>query len=248
MKTNIENQTAFVTGSNRGIGRAIVEGLLQRGVAKVYAAARNTDTLSQLVAENPDRVIPVELDVTNEAQVNAAAKTAESASIVINNAGNLGDAPLFDGELSEFRKEFEVNYWGPLFVTRAFAPVLKANGGGTLVTISSVAGLSSFPVLPTYSDSKAAVHSLIVGTRFTLAEQGTTVIGVYPGPVDTEMAKNIEMEKASPESVASKILDGIENGTEDIFPDSMSESYTAPYEAGQKTLERNVTEMLTQPA
>lgn len=248
MKTNIENQTAFVTGSNRGIGHAIVEGLLQRGVAKVYAAARNTDTLAQLVAENLDRVIPVELDVTNEAQVNAAAKTAENASIVINNAGSLGDAPLLDGDLSEFRKEFEVNYWGPLFVTRAFAPVLKANGGGTLVTISSVAGLSSFPVLPTYSDSKAAVHSLIVGARFTLAEQGTTVIGVYPGPVDTEMAKNIEMEKASPESVAAKILDGIENGTEDIFPDPMSEGYAAPYEAGQKTLERNVTEMLTQPA
>lgn len=248
MASKIENQTAIVTGANRGIGRAIVDALLARGASKVYAAARNTDSLSDLVATHPNRVVPVQLDVTDQGQVSAAAEVAADASIVINNAGVLKGEPLLDGNLESARQEFEVNYWGPLYVTRAFAPILKANGGGTLLTISSVAGLSSFPVLPAYSDSKAAAHSLISGARFTLAEQGTTVIGVYPGPVDTDMAKGIEMEKASPASVAGKILDGIEDGTEDIFTDSMAEGYAAPYAAGQKTLERHVSEMLTQPA
>lgn len=248
MTTEIENQTAFVTGSNRGIGRAIVESLLDRGISKVYAAARNTRQLDELVAKYGDRVTPVELDVTNPDQVSAAAALASDASIVVNNAGLLLGENLFEGDIASFRKEFEVNYWGTLYMTRAFAPVLKNNGGGTIVNLSSVAGLSSFPVLPTYSDSKAASHSLTTGTRFLLTDQGTTVIGVYPGPVDTEMGKSVEMEKATPEYVANKIVDAIANGTEDVFPDPMSEGYASPFEAGHKALERATTEMLTQPA
>lgn len=248
MTSKIQNQSAFVTGSNRGIGRALVEALLARGAAKVYAAARDTDSLAGLVSQHPDRVVPVALDVTDPQQVAAAADIAQDASIVINNAGVLAGGDLVTGDLEGFRSEFEVNYWGPLYVTRAFAPVLGRNGGGSLVTISSVAGLSNFPVIPSYSDSKAAAHSLIVGTRFALAAQGTTVIGVYPGPVDTEMAKGMEMPKATPASVAETILDGIENGTEDILPDAFAENYQGPYEAGQKTLERRITEMLSEPA
>lgn len=248
MTTQIKNQTALVTGSNRGIGRAIVETLLDQGASKVYAAARNTAQLDELVAKYGDRIVPVELDVTNPEQVSAAATIASDASIVVNNAGFLDGKNLFDGDIENFRKEFEVNYWGPLHMARAFAPVLKNNGGGTIVNTSSVAGLSSFPILTSYSDSKAANHSLTTATRFLLADQGTTVIGVYPGPVDTEMAKDISMEKASPESVAVKIVDAIANGTEDVFPDAMSEGYAGPFEAGHKTLERVTTEMLTQPA
>lgn len=248
MTSKIENQTAFVTGSNRGIGRAIAEALLQRGSSKVYAAARDTDSLSDLVARYPNRVVPVPLDVTDPEQVKAAAATAHDASIVINNAGALGSGTLLEGDLAEFRREFEVNYWGPLYVARAFANSLARNGGGTFVTISSVAGLANFPVIPSYSDSKAAAHSLIAGTRFELGRNGTKVIGVYPGPVDTDMTKGMEMEKVSPASVAEHILDGIENGIEDIFPDPFALTYAAPYEAGHKTLERRTVEMLSQPA
>lgn len=248
MTTKIDNAVALVTGSNRGIGRALVAELVRRGARKVYVAARNLDSLQPLVAELGDRVIPLALDVTDPDQAAAAAVLAADANLVINNAGALGAADLFTGDLAGARREFEVNYWGVLHVTRAFAPVLKSNGGGTLVNVSSVAGLSNFPAIPTYSDSKAASHSLTSGSRLLLAAQGTRVVGVYPGPVDTDMAKGVELEKASPASVATAILDGIESGAEDIFPDSFAQNYAAPYEAGQKTLERRMAEMLQQPA
>lgn len=248
MASTIKNTIALVTGSNRGIGRAIVDALVARGAAKVYAAARDVSTLADLVESHGDRIVPVGLDVTNIAQISQAAALATDATLVINNAGALGGTDLLTGDLDSARQEFEVNYWGPLNVTRAFAPVLEANGGGTLATISSVAGLSNFPAVPTYSDSKAATHSLISGTRFLLAAQGTTVIGVYPGPVDTEMAKGIEMEKATPADVANTILDAVESGTEDVFPDAFAENYRAPYLAGQKLLEQRIAQMLQQPA
>lgn len=248
MSTKIQNSVALVTGSNRGIGRALVAELVRRGARKVYAAARNVESLQPLVEELGESVVPVALDVTVPEQVAAAAALAADASLVINNAGALGGSDLFTGDLSGARLEFEVNYWGVLHVTRAFAPVLKSNGGGVLVNVSSVAGLSNFPAIPSYSDSKAASHSLTSGSRLLLAGQGTRVMGVYPGPVDTEMAKGIEMEKATPASVAAAILDGVESGAEDVFPDPFAENYAAPYEAGQKLLERRIAEMLQQPA
>lgn len=248
MTTQIKDSTAFVTGSNRGIGRAIVLELLNRGAAKVHAAARNTDALSDIVATHPDRVIPVQLDVTQPEQVAAAAAQASDVTLLVNNAGVAAMNDLFVGDLDEARQQFEVNYWGTLSMTRAFAPILKANGAGAIINISSVAGLSNFPAFPTYSDSKAAVHSLTSATRLLLGGDNILVTGVYPGPVDTDMAKDIEMEKASVESVASEILDAIEQGREEVFPDPMAKDYAAPYEAGQKTLERNIATMLQQPA
>lgn len=246
----IKNSVAFVTGSNRGIGRALVEALLARGAKKVYAAARNIDSLSSLVATYPDRVVPIALNVTNPSQIASAAQIAIDTTLLVNNAGVLGNADLFGGDLAIARQEFEVNYWGALSTTRAFAPILKANGGGAIATVSSIAGLSNFPIAPTYSDSKAAVHSLISGSRLLLAAQGTKVIGIYPGPVETDMIKALEGEMpTTPASdVAAAILDGIESGTEDIFPDTFAESYAEPYRAGQKTLEIRTAEMLQQPA
>lgn len=248
MNTPFETETALVTGANRGIGHAIAHELLARGVKKLYAAARNPATLAPLVAAFPGRVVTVTLDVTDPAQVAAAAESAQDVTIVVNNAGYLGAEDMLTGEVESFRREFEVNYWGPLHVTRAFAPVLKTNGGGTLVNLASVAGLSNFPSVPTYSDSKAAVHSLTVGTRFLLAAQGTKVIGVYPGPVDTEMARDLPMDKFPPSAVATAIVEAIENGTEDVFTDPFAESYRASYEAGPKVLEKRITEALSQPA
>lgn len=248
MESKIESQIAFVTGGNRGIGRAIVEALLSRGVSKVYAAARDVSSLTELTTKYGDKVVPVSLDVTNPAEVDAAAKQAGDVTLLINNAGYLGATDLFTGELEAARQEFEVNYWGVLNTVRAFTPILQQNPNGTIVSISSVAGLSNFPALPTYSDSKAATHSLIVGTRLLLAAKGIHVIGVYPGPVDTDMAGEIEMEKASPVDVANKIIDGIETKVEDIFPDAFAENYKEPYQNGQKVLEQRVAQMMQQPA
>ena len=240
----IENQIALVTGSNRGIGRAIVDALVERGVSKIYAAARNISSLDPLVQEHGSKIVPLELDVTSESQIAEAAEKASDATVIINNAGYLDPQDLITGDLAAARREFEINYWGPLGITRTFTPVFKANGGGTFINLSSIAGLSNYPSLPTYSDSKAAVHSLTSGARLLLSGEGINVIGVYPGPVDTDLSKDFEMEKATPASVANAILDGFESGASEVFPDPMSEGYRGPYEAGQKTIENNIAQML----
>ena len=240
----LENQIVLVTGSNRGIGRGIIEELLNRNVSKVYACARNTESLTQLAQDNGGKISLITLDVTDEAQVAAAAAEASDVTLLINNAGLLAGGDIITGDLCAARKEFEVNYWGPQLMTRAFAPILKANGGGGIINLSSVAGLSNFPALPTYSDSKAAIHSFTSACRLLLAEQGTFVAGVYPGPVDTDMAKGIEMEKESVSVVAGKILDGFVNKVEDIFPDDFAAGYAEPYAAGHKALENNIAAML----
>lgn len=249
MSTRIKDKTALVTGANRGIGRAIVEALLDNGATKVYAGARNTAALSELTEKYGERVVPLALDVRDAAQVNAAAGQAGDVEILVNNAGIARQYDLYTDSLDDVRSEFEVNYFGPLHMIRAFAPILKANGGGAIVNVSSVAGLVNMPSLPGYSDSKAAQHSLTIFARLSLAQQGTQVLGVYPGPVDTDMAKGMEWEKASPASVAGAILDGLEAGETSVFPDPVSENgFRAGYEAGSKQLEATVAEMMKQPA
>lgn len=247
MSLALSRTIALVTGSNRGIGRALVEGLLARGAAKVYAAARDTAAVADLVAAHGDRVVPVTLDVTDPTQIAAAAALADDVTVVINNAGAVANDNLFGADLDGARREFEVNYWGPLQVIRAFAPQLKGRPGATIATVSSIAGLTNFPLFPTYSDSKAAVHSLIVGSRLLLAAEGVHVMGIYPGPVDTDMAKEITFAKATPTDVAATILDGLAAGADEVFTDAMAQGYAAPYAAGHKTLERAVASML-QPA
>ena len=246
MSQCIQNSVAFVSGANRGIGRAIVESLLTRGAAKVYAAARNPDSLADLVATHGDKVVPVALDVTDKTQVAVAARTAADAQLIINNAGAATNPDLFGEDLSDAEREFDVNYWGTLHMTRAFVPNLKHAGTGSLVNVVSIAGLTNFPMFPTYSDSKAALHSLTVGTRHVLTGSGIDVIGVYPGPVETDMAKDIDMPKASTADVANTILDGIESGTDEVFTDEMAQSFEAPYTAGHKALELGTREMMAQ--
>jgi len=243
MKTNIEGKVALVTGSNRGIGRAIVEALLARGASKVYATARNTDSLKSLVESSGDRVVPVSLDVTEVEQVEQVASLAGDVQIVVSNAGYAAQTDLFAQDISPARQEFEVNYWGSLNIARAFVPLIESNGGGAVINIASIASLVSFPPFPTYSDSKAAVHSLTQGLRLTKGNN-IQVLGVYPGPVDTDMAADLEMDKASPASVATAIFDALESGKVDVFPDPVAEGFTGPYEAGAKVLEQGTAEML----
>jgi len=243
MAIQIENTVAFVTGANRGIGLALVHALLERGARKVYAASRRPDTLEALAAASQGRLVPIRLDITRPDQVRAAVERAGDVNLLINNAGIVAQ---FGGEFTDKgwvtagREEFEVNVLGTLAVTQAFAPVLAAQQGGAVANVSSVAGLVSFGILASYSASKAALHSVTQATRALLKGQGTFVAGVYPGPIDTDMAKDIPFEKTAPSAAAAAILDGLEQGIEEIFPDPMAQQLGSLFLQSPKGLEQHV--------
>ncbi|KGI78077.1 SDR family oxidoreductase [Oleiagrimonas soli] len=251
MSFPLQGKTALVTGANRGIGEAIVDALVASGIGKVYAAARNTDDLADLLQRHGDVVVPLPLDVTDPKQVEAAAAKASDTQLLVNNAGFAGHAggTYTDAAWIESgRREMEVNFFGTFQLTQAFAPVLAANGGGAVVNIASVASLVSFPLLLAYSASKAAVHSLTQSTRLMLKSQGTQVFGVYPGPIDTRMAESIDMDKATPADAARAILEGIEGGVEEIFPDPTSQGMGQAFLASPKALEQQVSAMMDEAA
>jgi len=242
----IEGTVALVTGANRGIGRALTEALLMRGVGKIYATARNPEALRTL---RDARVVPLQLDVTDADQIRAATEAASDVELVFNNAGvalasAIGDRAL----LEQARREMEVNYFGPLQLLQRLAPALARNGGGALVNIGSAAGLTNIPFLPTYSASKAALHSLTQAARLLLAAQGTSVFGVYAGPVDTDMVRDLALPKTAPRDVAFAILDGIEAGQEDIFPDPFAVDFGRRVQASPKASERQIAAMMAATA
>jgi NAD(P)-dependent dehydrogenase (short-subunit alcohol dehydrogenase family) len=237
----IEGAVALVTGANRGIGRALTEALLTRGVRKVYATARNPETLRALLDE---RLVPLRLDVTDLNQIRAVGEAASDVQLVFNNAGVVLGTGIADLKvLEQARREMEVNYLGPLQLVHSLAPTLARNGGGAVVNIGSAAGLTSVPFSPTYSASKAALHSLTQAARFLLEGQGTSVFGVYAGPVDTDMARELPFQKASPGDVASAILDGLEAGQEDIFPDPFAVEFGRQFGSSPKASERQMAAM-----
>jgi NAD(P)-dependent dehydrogenase (short-subunit alcohol dehydrogenase family) len=232
----IEGAVALVTGANRGIGRALTEALLARGVRKVYATARNPETLDDL---RDERLVSLRLDVTDVDQIRAAVEAACDVELVFNNAGVALPGGIADATVLErARREMEVNYFGPLQLLQRLAPMLARNGGGAVVNIDSTAGLTNVPFIPTYSASKAALHSLTQAARILLGPQGTSVFGVYPGPVDTDMTRGFELPKSSARDVAFAILDGIEAGQEDIFPDPFAMDFGRQFESSPKASER----------
>jgi NAD(P)-dependent dehydrogenase (short-subunit alcohol dehydrogenase family) len=244
MAIQITGTTALVTGANRGIGRALVEALLARGAARVYAAARRVEALDDLVAASGGRVVPLRLDVTRPSEVRAAAALADDVRLLINNAGIVAKVggELTDPQwLAAGRDEYEVNVLGALAVTQAFLPALTRKPGAAVVNVSSVAGLVNFPIITSYSASKAALHSVTQATRAQLAPQGVYVAGVYPGPIDTDMARPFDFEKATPASAAHAILDGLEAGREEIFPDPMSQQLGELFLRSPKGLEQQVS-------
>src|SRR6266478_911910 len=239
----IEGAVALVTGANRGIGRALTEVLLTRGVRKVYAAARNPEALRPL---GDERLVSLRLDVTDPDQIRAAAEAASDVDLVFNNAGVVLATGIADpAVLDQARREMEVNYFGPLQLLLRLAPTLARNGGGAVVNIGSAAGLTNVPFFPTYSASKAALHSLTQAARVLLGGQGTSVFGVYAGPIDTDMAREVALPKASPREVAFAILDGIEAGQEDIFPDPFAVDFGRQFESSPKASERQVAAMVS---
>jgi NAD(P)-dependent dehydrogenase (short-subunit alcohol dehydrogenase family) len=246
----IEGSVALVTGANRGIGRAITEALLERGAAKVYAAARDLKTLTELGDRHGSRLVAVRLDVTDPTQVAEAARQATDIDLLVNNAGAFEPTSLLsEAIVAMARREMEVNYFGVLRVLANFADTLVRNNG-VLVNVGSVAGLTNVPIQPTYSASKAAQHSLTQAARAVLAGQGVTVHGVYPGPVDTEMTKDLppQFEKFPPEAVAIAILDGIEAGVDDIFPDPYAVTVGKHFYTSPKALEQQMAAMVAAAA
>src|SRR6267154_730734 len=220
---NIANKTVLITGANRGIGRALVEESLRRGAKRVYAGTR------QPFAHSDGRVTPLTLDVTNTAQIQGAVENVEALDILINNAG----LALYD-DLSDRAALATVprrqSLW-PVWSDSGFLPLLTRSRGA-IVNVLSLAGIAAVPFSPAYSISKAAAFSLAQSLRALLAVRGVRVHVVLPGPVDTDMSRGLDIPKASPESVARAIFDGVEKGEEEIFPDPMSESLAEGWRNG----------------
>ncbi len=247
MSFPIQASVAFVTGANRGIGAALVDALIAKGAAKVYAAARNLSDLSELQTRHGAKLVPVKVDVTNVEEVNAAAALATDVTLLINNAGvvsHIGNSFTDQKWLEVGQTEMDVNYFGTLRMMMAFAPVLASNGGGAIANVGSVASLINFPAFISYSASKAATHSVTQAARLLLAGQGTKVYGIYPGPIDTRMAQDLPFEKTSPATAATAMLNDIQNGVEEIFPDPMAKVFGDLWVKQPKALEHHVAAML----
>jgi NAD(P)-dependent dehydrogenase (short-subunit alcohol dehydrogenase family) len=228
--TAIAGKAVLVTGANRGLGQALVDEALRRGAKRVYAASR------QPFAHPDDRVTPVIMDVTDWTQIKRAAESVESLDILINNAGVSLPDDLSDR--TAFEQHFDVNVYGPLMVTQAWLPSLTQSRG-RVVNVVSIGALAAVPVLPAYSASKAAAFSVTQSLRALLAERGVSVHAVLPGPIDTDMVRELPIPKTPPESVAQAIFDGVENGDEEIFPDPFSEMLAESWRTGAaKQLER----------
>ena len=229
----ITEQTVVVTGANRGLGRSLVQALLDRGASKVYAAARNPAS----VLDDP-RVVALALDLLDHETIAAAARHAADATVLINNASTAAFAAPLDADPATVRKEMQVNYDGTFDVIRAFVPVLERNGGGAIVNLLSLLSLASAPPMAGYSASKAAAHSLTQALRPVLAAKNISVHGVYPAGIDTDMLAGIEAPKTAPRQVAEGVLDGLAAGEEDIFPDPNATAMAATWRSDPKAFER----------
>lgn len=224
---HIRGATVLITGSNRGIGLAFAKEALARGAKKVYAGARDPKSVTLPGVE------AVKLDVTNDADVAAAAARLGDVDLVINNAG-VGAAGGFLADDSEevARRMLETNYFGVLKVSKAFAPILKRNGGGAFLNVLSIASWWNNGVLAGYAASKAAAWSLTNALRSELAEQKTQVVGLHMGFVDTDMVRGFELQKATPEEIVRQALDGVEAGVDEVLGDAWTTQFKAGLGAG----------------
>jgi NAD(P)-dependent dehydrogenase (short-subunit alcohol dehydrogenase family) len=235
----LDNQTVFVSGANRGIGKALVEALLAHPVKKIYAGARDIHGLTF----NDPRVVPVAVDITNREQIAKAVKQASDVTLLINNAGALAFASVVIGEVAALKSDMEVNYFGTLSMVNGFAPVIEKNGGGAIANVISIVGLASMAGIGGYSASKAALFSATQAMRTELKAKNISVHGIFPGPIDTDMAKEFPIDKTSPKITAENILAGIAAGKEDIFPDPMSANLSQLWAKDPKELERQFASM-----
>ncbi len=239
MSCTIENKVTLVTGANRGIGKAIVNSFIKHGAAKVYAGVRTLEKANDLVDQHGEKIIPIRIDYNDPRSFKDAADIANDAEVVVSNAGILLEAKVLDDSVIEqFEKELEVNVYGLLRIARAFAPVLKANGGGAFVQINSIASLNSFTNFSTYCASKAAAYSFTQALKSDLAEQNTHVLSVHPGPIATDMADQAGMDgMGDPADVVSEgIVTALKDSDFHLFPDTMAKEFEAAYRPFAKTI------------
>lgn len=235
----IKGAVILLTGANGGIGRALAEVLLAAGAARIYAGARDPAQLDDMVTAADGRIIPLTLDVTRDGDVEAAAKTAADVTILINNAGvNFNTRLIAEPTMANAEHEVTVNYLGTLRVTRAFAPVLKANGGGCIVNMVSILARVNLPTMGSLCASKAALLSMTQGVRAELAGQGTRVIGVLPGAVETRLTAHLDIPKMTPQACAEAVVAAIEADEEDVYPGDMARGVLAGLGSDPKAVEK----------
>jgi NAD(P)-dependent dehydrogenase (short-subunit alcohol dehydrogenase family) len=234
---NLTGSVALVTGANRGLGARLVTELLGAGAAKVYATARAPGA----VTAAGDRVQALALDVTDPASVAAAAEAAPDVTVLVNNAGVLAFGSALDGDLASFERDLRTNYLGTLRVTRAFVPVLERNAPSAVVNVLTVIALAPVGSMAGYCASKAAAHSMTQALRAELRDRGITVLGAYPGGIDTDMLAGVDVEKAAPEAVAERIVAGLTAGETVVFPDDVSAGAGSVYLSDPLKLEQMLT-------
>lgn len=246
MAYDIKDKVVFVTGANRGIGKVILESFLENGVAKVYAAVRRIDSVKSLVDKYGKKVIPIKIDLSDDASIYEAANVAKDVNIVINNGGVLKNGDLFtDDILDSLDFHMRINVYGLITMAKAFAPILKANGGGVFCQLNSVASLKGFSDFAAYCASKSASYSITQSIRESLGEQGTRVLSIHPGPIATDMVDTIGLtEIAEPPSlVAEAILEALKGDDFHVFPDTMAKQVGEAYESFSKSIvEANMLE------
>ena len=226
----IQGSNALVTGANRGIGKAFTDALLERGAAKVYAAARDVATITD------PRVVPVQLDVTDFDRVAAVAQELDDVELVINNAGVGHVGFPLEASLANARAQLETNYLSLIASTQAFAPVLARNGGGAFINMLSVVSWIASPRLATYSASKAAAWSFTNAARIELKQQNTQVVAVHVGFVDTDLTAGLDAPKVSAATVATSALDALEAGKREALVDDVSRAVKAGLSDDQNIL------------
>jgi NAD(P)-dependent dehydrogenase (short-subunit alcohol dehydrogenase family) len=234
---NLTGSVALVTGANRGLGARLVTELLRAGAAKVYASART----SGAVTAADHRVQALALDVTDPGSVTAAAQAAPDVTVLVNNAGVLAFGSALDGDLASFERDLRTNYLGTLRVTRAFVPVLERNAPSAVVNVLTVIALAPVGSMAGYCASKAASHSMTQALRAELRDRGITVLGAYPGGIDTDMLAGVDIEKAAPEAVAERIVAGLTADETVVFPDDVAAGAGSVYLSDPLKLEQMLT-------
>lgn len=234
----IENSVAFVTGTNKknGMGQAFVKALIDNGAKKVYATARNAAQLDDLVAQYDGKVVAVALDVTNFDALSKLSEKYPDVNLVVNNAGYMAGTGSLD-DVENARMEVVVNYLAPMAIVKSFSAQLK-NGNAAVVNIASIASFINFSLGGTYSASKAAMHSLTQAQRRDLPNAFVTAL--YPGPIDTDMADGVPMEKESPATVANALIDALNKGDEDVFPDKVASQMFDAWKSDFKAVEKQM--------